>query len=173
MKHIKSNISEIRKSILVKDIMTTKVFSLAKECTADAAVNIMAKKKISTILVCDKNNPIGIVTERDIISKLLFMNKDKNKTKLLDIMSKHLVTINPESSILKASSAMKSKKVRKLVVVDSENRLLGILSQTDIIRSMNRINENYRHLLWNPWFSALLFLAITALFILNWLIFRK
>jgi CBS domain-containing protein len=173
MENIKSNLSTIKHSIMVKDIMTVKVFSLGKEESADKAVKIMAQNKISTVVICEKKKPIGVVTERDMIKKLLFMEKSAKKTKLKEIMSINPAIVGPNESILKASEMMRKKEVRKLLVINNKGELLGIISQTDIIRSMNRIYNSYSHLLWNPWLALAFFILITVMFIVNWYFFRK
>jgi CBS domain-containing protein len=173
MKNIEKSISTIKHSVRVRDIMTVKVFLLDKEDRADKAVRLMAENKISTIVICEKKKPIGVVTERDMIKKQLFREKNPKKTKLKEIMSINPATIGQDDTILKASDVMKKKEVRKLVVVNNKGELLCIISQTDIIRSMNKIYSSYSHLLWNPWLAIAFFILVTVLFILNGILFRK
>src|SRR3989304_5805051 len=109
---ISDKLSTIRDSVKVRDIMSKDVVTLSKERSVQEAVNIMAKKTISTVVVKEEGKAVGIITERDIIARIVAKNKDPKKAKLGDVMTHSPKTINPDDPILKASSVMKSLKVR-------------------------------------------------------------
>jgi len=169
----KKPLSKIKKNVYVKDVMSKNVLNLDKSDTVYNAIKVMAKESISTIVTHHDKKPIGILTERDLVKKLLLKNKDPKKTKIVDIMSKDPVIIHPDASILRASNKMKRKHVRKLIVVDDEGNLVGIISQTDIIESMYMLDEAYSKILWNPWFSLIMVIIVIVLFFLNYVLFRK
>ena len=173
LKKLSLNISKIKKSVLVKDIMSRKVVTLSKNDTVYKALQTMDDKAISTVVISDGTKPIGIVTERDLVSKLLLKRKNPKKTKISVIMSTRPYTIEPKASVEKASNIFKKHQVRHLVVVNNTGNVIGIISQTDIIKSFNRIYRNYSHLLWDPWLGFVFFVLISLLFLLNMLLFRK
>ena len=169
----KKTLSKIKKNIYVKDVMSKNVLNLDKTESVYKAIKVMAKESVSTIVTHHNKKPIGILTERDLVKKLLLKGKDPKKTKIIDIMSKDPVIIHPDDSILRASNKMKNKHVRKLVVVDDSGNLVGIISQTDIIESMYMLDEAYSRILWNPWFTIIMFMLVALLFFLNYVIFRS
>lgn len=173
LKKLSLNISKIKKSVLVKDIMSRKVVTLSKNDTVYKAVQLMDEKTISTVVISDGTKPIGIVTERDLVGKVLLKRKNPTKIKLSGIMTKRPITIEPSASIHKASAIFKNKRVRHLVVIDQKGHVLGLISQTDIVQSFNRIYSNYKYLLWDPWLGFLFFILISVFFLLNLILFRK
>lgn len=170
---LKSVISKIRKNVYVKEIMSTDVLNLDKDDTVYKAIKVMADKSISTIVTIHGDKPVGIITERDLVKKLLLKGKDPKKVKIKDIMTKNPISITPDTSILRASNVMRLKNVRKLVVVDENKKLVGILSQTDIINSMQRIDNAYKKLFISPSFSVTLVVIVVILFILNYILFKQ
>lgn len=170
LKNINSSFLNIKNNVRVKDVMSTTIFSLDKNEVVINAINLMGKKSLSSIVILDKQKPIGIVSESDLIKKILLINKDPKKTKIIDIMSKDPKKIGPMSSILYASNVMKKLKVRKLVVVDEDGDLLGILSQTDIIESMNKIYESYKTLLWNPSYPFWILIVVLVLYLISFML---
>lgn len=173
LKKLSLNISKIKKSVLVKDIMSRKVVTLSKNDTVYKAVELMDQKTISTVVISDGTMSIGIVTERDLVSRILLKRKDPKRTKISVIMSARPYTIEPKASVKKASNIFKKHHVRHLVVINDSGNVIGIISQTDIIKSFNRIYRGYSHLLWDPWLGFVFFVLISLLFLLNMLLFRK
>ncbi|MCM2326062.1 MAG: CBS domain-containing protein [Candidatus Woesearchaeota archaeon] len=172
MKKILNSISEIKNKVKVDEIMTQSLFYLDEEDTAFFAIYTMGKEAISSIAVKKKDQLTGIFTERDVINRIVLQGKDPKKTKLCDVMTKVPKTISSDETVIKASNVMKNNKVRKLIVVDKANSPVGIISQTDIINSMQKIDDSYRTLLWNPKFSIIILAVIILMFVINYLIFR-
>ena len=169
---LKNAFKKIRKNVYVKDIMSKKVLKLDKTDNVFKAIKVMAKESISTIVTSHKTNPIGILTERDLVKKLLLKGKDPKKVMIIDIMTKNPVVVKKNTTVLRASNIMKKNKVRKLVVVDDKNNLIGILSQTDIINSMYRISEGYRSLFFDPMISIISIIVVIILIIFNNILFK-
>lgn len=161
---------DIKKNVRVVDVMSKKVYSLDKNEKVSKAIDVMGKESISAIIILDNNKPIGIVTERDLIKKIMVPKKDPNKTLISTIMSKDPKKISPNSSILNASNVMKKLNVRKLIVVDDNGELLGMLSQTDIIQSMNKVYESYKALLWNPSYAFWVLIVVLILYLFSFML---
>jgi CBS domain-containing protein len=171
MNQIMKNITQIISSVYVKDIMSKDVFTMEQEKTVFAAIRDMSSRSFSSTVVVDDGKPVGIVTEKDLMRKVLVEGRDPKKIKLREVMSTDLIFISPSAPIKSASYVMKKQKVRHLLVGDSAN-LEGILTQTDIIRSFNKIYDNYRYLLWNPKLYIVLFMVLTLLYIIGFFIRR-
>ncbi len=173
MGDMKKRLTTIKHNIRVEDIMSKKIISIDKNNHVYDAIKLMAERSISTIIITENNKPKGIVTERDLVKKILLKEKDPKKTKISEIMTEHPKTISPQAPILVAGNLMKTQKVRKLIVVNEKGEIVGLLSQTDIINSMNKIYENYRFMLGNPLFSFIFMAVIIILVVLSIILFKK
>lgn len=121
--------------ILVKDIMSRPVLKIDFEATAELAGKIMAKARNDSVLVVRKGNPIGILTDSDLIKKVIAKNIKPASIKVNKLMSEPLVTITPEDTVLEASRKMKRNNIKRIPVI-SKGNLIGIISTTDIARTV-------------------------------------
>jgi len=120
----------------IKDVMN-KVMAVEPHLTLKEAARIMSEKNIGSLVVIDNNKLVGIVTDHDIIENISNVN-----AKVRDIMSKNVVTVEAKESIDTAAEIMKSKKVRRLPVVE-EGKLVGIITATDLIAYSDELNEEF------------------------------
>ncbi len=113
----------------VKKYMTKEVNTIDYDATVDAAAKIMAADENyeGYVIVLEKGKPTGILTERDIVNKVVVGRLDISKTQVSEVMSTPLVTIDPDEDLLKASQVMKERNVRKLVVV-RDDIIYGIIT---------------------------------------------
>lgn len=116
-----------------KDIMTKSIKMCNNTCTAQEAAQIMRKINSGVVPIVNNNDQVtGIVTDRDITLHTVAEGKDPSKIKIQDFMTKHVVTVQENELIDEAIKKMKENKVRRLPVVDSQNKLKGIISLGDI-----------------------------------------
>jgi CBS domain-containing protein len=110
---------ELPMSQKVREFLETNYTLLDEDTNVSEATRIMKEKGISSVLVISKRGaePTGIVTERDILYKVVAENKEPFKTTLKEIMSSPILTINEDASVKDAVSLMRSKGIRRLVVV--------------------------------------------------------
>jgi len=155
-----ANKSHMRSSIgfdmLVKDVMTTNVITIQKFENVMAVADILASRNISGIPVVDKDGKVvGIITQADILS-VVGVRKGQTLKDLLkhmlgeplperktgdivgDVMTSPVLTTTPETNIAEVVRIMDEKKIRRLVVVDSSNKLAGIISRADILKAVLR-----------------------------------
>jgi len=133
----------------VKDITDGTFISLDQDTlVADAAKTLYEQEGCSVIVTrndrsADHRIPVGIVTERDIIFRLVAQNRGPFKVTLKDIMSSPIVTIHSEKSAKEALAIIKNKKINRLPVVDGDGRLVGILTTQTIVQKLpvDRIAE--------------------------------
>ncbi|MEI3529584.1 MAG: CBS domain-containing protein [Bacilli bacterium] len=111
-----------------KDIMTTSVIVVDKEIDIFDIAKIMKENDIGFIPVSDKQKIIGVITDRDIVVKVL-ANKD---TKIYNYISKDIITCNVDDNINTILTIMAESKVKRLLVVD-DKKVVGIISLSDII----------------------------------------
>jgi CBS domain-containing protein len=120
-------------SLKAEDVMATEVLTLDEEMSVKEAADIMAKEGFSYAIITKKGSAIGIMTERDILKRIVAEDKNAKKTKVKDIMSSPLVKIERGTDLEKASRLMFEKQIKNLPVVEN-NRLVGLVNLTDICR---------------------------------------
>ena len=118
----------------VKDIMhhVDKVESITK---VSQAARIMDQKLIGSILVEERGNVIGILTERDILRKVVAKGKDPNTLTAREIMNSPLITIDLNEDIVEASRIMDEKRIRRIIVTE-KGRIVGKVTANSISRSL-------------------------------------
>ncbi len=120
----------------VKDEMNRNVRTLGPENTVKEASEKMSKYWMGSIVIVDGSKIEGIITERDILSKIVAKGRNPGKTKVKEIMSKNVITIEESKPLADAVKLMKVNDIKKLPVTD-KGKLSGIITTTDIITSMN------------------------------------
>jgi CBS domain-containing protein len=123
----------------VKDIMSTNVITISPEASMAQAAEIMGEKHVGSLIVSKYDTPVGIVTERDFLSKVVAYEKMPKEEKIETTMSYPLTTIGPTAKIKEAARLMMSKKSR-LAVFDS-GRIVGVVTASDLIRSLPDVPE--------------------------------
>lgn len=108
--------------------------------SAQDVAQMMVKKKVGSVIIIDKkSHPIGIITERDIVKRVCLKDVAASRIKLEEIMSAPLITIMSYDSIDTASQIMVKNDIKHLVVLEGDNRIVGLLSVTDINRRLAKI----------------------------------
>lgn len=128
--------------LTVKKIMSKNVEKITDNTTAKEIAGIMSKKKIGSVLVEQNDKPVGIVTETDIVRKVVGKDIDPQNMLASEIMNSPVLTIDSEASILEANDMMDEHHVRHLVVTE-EGSLVGILSVRDLIHPVLLDEETY------------------------------
>jgi len=122
--------------VSVKDVMTKDVVTVESGKTVVEAASVMAEKDLGCLVVVVKGFPVGIVTERDLVRRIVAV-RGSFDVLVREVMSKTLVTIGPNVSLREAARVMASNRVRRLPVLDG-NRLVGIIGASDFVRSVGR-----------------------------------
>jgi len=137
----------------IEDIMTPEVATIAPESTLYEAAQLMGEKRIGSLIVMKYDTPVGIITERDllnVVSSGVKLEKDWigggasiREEKVEKVMSFPLVKICLGSSIKEAARTMIEKRIRRLAVCDSR-KLVGIITTSDMIRSLPQVPETVK-----------------------------
>jgi len=120
-------------SLKVEDVMVDDVVTVEEDITVKRAVQIMNKYEIGCLIVTKRGKPIGIVTERDMLTRVLAESRSPEKTKIVDIMSRPIIVADPNMDLEEAARLMFKMKVKKLPVVE-KGQLIGLVTLTDIAR---------------------------------------
>jgi CBS domain-containing protein len=113
--------------------MVREVITIDENLTVKEAAEVMNKFEIGCLIAVRKGKAIGIITERDLLKRVVAEARDANKTKVKDVMSSPLVVVEPSTDLEEAIRLMFQMKIKKLPVVDGK-RLVGLVSLTDIAR---------------------------------------
>lgn len=117
---------------LVKEIMTQKVIMIEPSLTVEDAAKKMKEENIGCLVVAQGNSPVGILTERDLVRRIIALNRTLY-TLISKVMSSPLITIDPEQSFWELVELMKKREIHKVPVV-RENSIVGIVTSTDLIK---------------------------------------
>ena len=125
-------------SLRIVDVMIREVVTIDENVSVKEAVDIMNQFEIGSIIATRKGKAVGIITERDLLKRIIAEGKNAKKTMVKDIMSSPLIVIAPNTSLEEAARLMFEKKIKKLLVID-QNRLVGLVSLTDIARAQPEV----------------------------------
>lgn len=128
----------------VKDIMTESVQTVPTNSSIFEASQIMTKLGLGSLVVTQGKLPVGMLTERDIVTKVVFQDLNPSKVFVENIMSSPIISIEPNWIIVEAATMMSAYKIRRLVVVGRDGNLSGIVTTTDIASWLAR-NEDYKN----------------------------
>ena len=132
--------------ILVRDVMTKEPRVVRRDTNVQEVVATMNKFDISSIIVVEERRPIGIVTHKDIISKLVQARIPPDAVTAREVMTSPIITINEDSSIEEAARLMSKKHIKKLIVTRN-NELAGIITSSDLVREAPKTTELLNQLL--------------------------
>ncbi len=142
--------------MLIKEIMTPNVITVTPDDDVKKAATLIFVKKISGLPVVEQGKPIGMISEKDVLRAIyptyqeFFENPEEfrvfadlrrrysetSNLKVGQIYNKRVITVGPETPLLNALSLMITKRVRRLPVVDTEGKIVGIVSQGDIHQAL-------------------------------------
>jgi len=120
----------------VKDFMTKNVITIDASKTVIEAADLMSQNNVGDLVVMDKNTPVGIVTERDLVRRVLAERKSLD-IKVSEVMTTPLRVIDPEAPLKEAARRMVNKGIRRLPVI-KDNKLVGIITATDFARHLSK-----------------------------------
>lgn len=107
--------------------------------TARAAAQRMATRGVGTLVVVDgRERPIGIVTDRDLMLRVIATGADARETQVRDVMTGHAETLPEDASVEEALAAMRAGGVRRLPIVGGDGSLVGIVSLDDLVAQLAR-----------------------------------
>jgi CBS domain-containing protein len=128
-------------AICVVDFMVINPIMMRLETPVTELAKLMKEKNIGSIILVRENKPYGIVTERDLVRRVLATDKDQLSLVGSDICSKPVITISENETIEEAIEKMKDYNIRRLIVVNEGGDIIGILTCDDIIYNIERLSK--------------------------------
>jgi len=118
----------------IRELMTQNPARLSTGSTIVDAARLMRDNDTGIAPITDGDRLVGVITDRDIAIEVVAAGKDAQSTKVDEVASQNLVTIDPQQSLDEALRLMAQHQVRRLPVVEEDGRLVGILAQADVAR---------------------------------------
>ncbi len=118
----------------IRDVMTEKPTSCEPSTTVVDVAKVMANEDVGPVPIVQENRVVGIVTDRDLVVRVLAEGRDPSSTTVGEIASSDLVTVRPDSDLNEALTLMAQNQVRRLPVVEGD-QLVGIVAQADVARA--------------------------------------
>ena len=124
---------KINTSVPIKDVMSSPVITVYEDDSVEHVAKLMAERDIGSIVVIDRGgNPIGVITERDIVVRVATKNLLPSAVKAKDVMTSPSRIIDPDADITEAAKKMREHNIRRLIVMD-RGKMVGIISSRDIV----------------------------------------
>lgn len=130
----------IRARVLVADVMSKNLITLPETSTAKQVATAMSGNDVGSVIITREGRPVGIITERDLVERILARGLNPETTLAKSIMSSPLSVIDPNAEIMEAARKMAKLRVRRLVVV-SRGDMVGILTSRDIMSTAPELVE--------------------------------
>ncbi|RQD81687.1 MAG: CBS domain-containing protein [Methanocalculus sp. MSAO_Arc1] len=127
--------------IPVREVMKLHPTTIDAYATTADAARAMCRDEVGSCIVLQNNLPIGIVTEEDFNCKVMAKDRKPGEVYVKDVMSTPLITIGGEAVIADAAKMMVKSRVRRLPVVDADQKVIGMITVRDILGVANEINE--------------------------------
>lgn len=120
-------------SLKIEDIMVKEVITIDENSTVKEAADIMNRFEIGCLIVTDNGKAVGIVTERDLLKRVISQAKNSRRTKVSVVMSRPIIVVEPEMDLEEAAKLMFKLKIKKLPVVEN-GHLEGLVTLSDLAR---------------------------------------
>lgn len=127
-------------SYRVKEYMRREFYTIDVEATVLEASKLMLDKNIGYLIVLEKGKPIGMVSERDLVFKVMALEKEPSKVKVGEIMSKPLITVDPDATLDEAVEIMVKHDLRRIPVV-KDGIIYGIFSTRELARHFKEYED--------------------------------
>jgi CBS domain-containing protein len=120
----------------IKEIMTKNVVTIDVNKSVFEAAQLMASQGLGCLIVMDKVLPVGIITERDIVRRVVAKHSSPD-VNVSEVMTKTLITVDPNTSLKEAARIMSTNKIRRLPILKN-NKLVGIVVSSDFVRNVGK-----------------------------------
>ena len=116
----------------VRDVMTERPRAVTSDTPVTQVAELMESEDVGSIPVLEGEQLTAIVTDRDIVVRALAKGKDPRGMPVREVFTTEIITVGPDEDLSDALQIMAANQVRRLPVVDEENRLVGVVSQADL-----------------------------------------
>ncbi len=126
-------LKDLKGGISVREVMSTNPISLTQKATVFEAATLMKEKEVGSLLVANSGKTVGVVTERDLVVRVLAERKNPEQTPVDSVMSSPIMTVEPDVNIVDAVRKMSRLNIRRLVVME-KGKTVGVVTERDILK---------------------------------------
>jgi signal-transduction protein with cAMP-binding, CBS, and nucleotidyltransferase domain len=137
---------ELEKEISVYEVMNKAVIVMDIDSDIPSIAKEMASRNAGSVIITEDGKAKGIITERDLVKGIIAEDKKPSEVSASDIFSSPLITVEPTTSVIKASSVMLKANIKRLPVIDNDT-IIGIVSNTDILMIAPGLNTILKDLI--------------------------
>jgi len=119
--------------MFLKELMTEDVTYLPSTASVLDAAKFMTNMNVGSVIVADGESPSGLITDRDVVAKVIALGKDSSTTKIGEVMVSPVVTISEDKDIIDATKLMSTHGIRRLPITDEQGKLAGVISLDDVL----------------------------------------
>lgn len=131
------------RSLKVIDMAVHKVATISADCTITECAQRMRSDHVGSLVVVDvTDHPIGMITDRDIAIEVVARSKDPDAAKVSEVMTSPVVTATPNEGMVTALARMREFGIRRLPIVDEDGKLVGVLSNSNLIEELSDLLGN-------------------------------
>jgi CBS domain-containing protein len=124
------------------DEMNKDVTLIHPDKSVKYAGQILKAVDIGCLIVMDEHGPVGILTERDIVQKVVAEGENPDEVKVRDVMTKDLITLEKQNTVEEAVDTMNRNHIKKIPITE-DGQVVGIVTMTDMLKTLRRIEEEY------------------------------
>jgi CBS domain-containing protein len=124
--------------ITIREILTSKpdtVHAIAPDATVFQALKLMAEKDIGAVVVMEKGELVGILSERDYARKIVLLGKSSTDTPVRQIMTSHVICISPKQTVEGCMGLMTEMRIRHLPVCGDDGKVIGMITIGDLVKA--------------------------------------
>jgi CBS domain-containing protein len=125
----------------VSDIMIKNPVIVDPNTSCGAIARLMRDRKIGSVILVDEGKPVGIVTERDLVHRVMAEEKDPFMCYAHDVSSKPVIAVSIYADVEMAVDLMNEYKIRRIVVVDNKDKIVGIVTTDDLSKELRGMSE--------------------------------
>ena len=129
--------------IYVSEVMTKNVTACSPDTQVKDVIKILSRNRISSLIITENDEPVGIITERDLVAIMEEMLNDvaRDHLPIAHFMTSPTITIHKHITLQEAVKFAIDKNIRHLPIVDDNNKLVGLLTQTNMVKSLSYITS--------------------------------
>lgn len=125
----------------VSDVMVRNPVMVGPMTPVREVARLMRDRKISSVILTRNERPVGIITERDLVWRVLAQGRDPDSLTAFDVSSRPVIAVSELADVEDALELMRRHEIRRVVVVDSQDRIVGILTTDDLGYNLRRMSE--------------------------------
>jgi len=131
--------------LYVTEVMTKNVTACSADTPIKDVIKILSRNRISSLIITENNEPVGIITERDLVAIMEEMLNDValGQLPIVNFMTSPVLTMHEYNTFEEAVKFAINKNIRHLPIVDQNNKLTGLLTQTNMVKSLSYITYTF------------------------------